>query len=515
MLFSEFEIEDGTLDAIVAMGYEEPTPIQEQAISPLLQGRDVVGQARTGTGKTAAFGIPLVNRYRAEHEGVLGLVLVPTRELAIQVAEVLTEIAKASKLSIVTVYGGAGFGKQNSDLGRRGAKIVVATPGRLLDHLDRGTLHLDKVGFWVLDEADRMLDMGFVRDMRKVRSLLNTRSLQTALFSATIPDDVRKLIKEFTVDAVNIRVEDGETTIPKAEQFVAKVEKTEKQKVLLHLLHTEQPERAVVFTRTKHLAKRLSKKLDGHGWSSVALQGNMTQGQRERAMDQYRGGKARILVATDVAARGLDVPGITHVVNFDLPDPEQYVHRIGRTARNGAEGRAFTFVQSDEHKDLRIIEKFAGRRLDMAALDAPEESPRGPDQPVQMPDMKAANNSGWSPRAGGQTARRNQGRSGGHGGGQGRQGGNSEQSEGGHTRQRNGGGGGGGQGGRGRGPRQGSGQGGSHGGGGKPGGHGGGGQRSSQGGPRSGGRSHGGGGGGARSSGGAGRGGGRSGQGRY
>ncbi len=419
MLFSEFEIEDGTLDAIVAMGYEEPTPIQEQAISPLLSGRDVVGQARTGTGKTAAFGIPLVNRYRGEHDGVLGLVLVPTRELAIQVAEVLTEIAKASKLNIVTVYGGAGFGKQNSDLGRRGAKIVVATPGRLLDHLDRGTLHLEKVGFWVLDEADRMLDMGFVRDMRKVRSMLNTRDLQTALFSATIPDDVRKLIKEFTVDAVNIRVEDGEATIPKAEQFVSKVEKTEKQKVLLHLLHEEQPARAVVFTRTKHLAKRLSKKLDSHGWSSVALQGNMSQGQRERAMEDYRGGKARVLVATDVAARGLDVPGITHVVNFDLPDPEQYVHRVGRTARNGADGKAYTFVQSDEHKDLRIIEKFAGRRLDDIQFNAPEESPRGPDKAAQVPDMKVANTSGWSPRSGGQGQRRNQGRSsgGGHGGG--------------------------------------------------------------------------------------------------
>lgn len=384
MLFSEFDIEDGTLDAIVAMGYEEPTPIQEQAIGPLLSGRDMVGQARTGTGKTAAFGIPLVNRYRAERDGVLGLVLVPTRELAIQVAEVLTEIAKASNLSIVTIYGGAGFGKQNDDLGRRGAKIVVATPGRLLDHLDRGTLTLDRVGFWVLDEADRMLDMGFVRDMRKVRSMLNTRELQTALFSATIPDDVRKLIKEFTVDAVNIRVEDGETTIPDAEQYMSKVEKQDKQKVLLHLLAEERPERAVVFTRTKHLAKRLSKKLDSHGWSSVALQGNMTQGQRERAMEAYRGGKARVLVATDVAARGLDVPGITHVVNFDLPDPEQYVHRVGRTARNGASGKAYTFVQSDEHKDLKVIERFAGRQLERLPLPSPEESPRGPDAPAQV-----------------------------------------------------------------------------------------------------------------------------------
>ncbi len=385
MLFSEFDIEDGTLDAIVAMGYEEPTPIQQQAIAPLLSGRDVVGQARTGTGKTAAFGIPLVDRFRAERDGVLGLVLVPTRELAIQVAEVLTDIAKASRLSIVTVYGGAGFGKQNEALGKRGAKIVVATPGRLLDHLDRGTLTLDEVSFWVLDEADRMLDMGFVRDMRKVRSMLDTDRIQTALFSATIPDAVRKLMNEFTRDAVRIKVDDGETTIPKAQQFMSKVEKQDKQKTLLHLLAEEEPERAVVFTRTKHLAKRLSKKLDGHGWSSVALQGNMTQGQRERAMDAYRSGKARVLVATDVAARGLDVPGITHVVNFDLPDPEQYVHRVGRTARNGADGKAFTFVQSDEHKDFRLVEKFAGRQLDRLPLPCPEESPRGPDAPVQIP----------------------------------------------------------------------------------------------------------------------------------
>lgn len=421
MRFTEMDLQDGTLDAIVAMGYEEPTPIQAQAIAPLLAGRDVVGQARTGTGKTAAFGIPMVDRLRDERQGVPALVLVPTRELAIQVAEVLTELTKGSDLDVVPIYGGAGFGAQNDGLGRRGAKIVVATPGRLLDHTERGTLDLSQTRYWVLDEADRMLDMGFVRDMRRVSKML-PRERQTALFSATIPDAVRKIVDEFTKDPVRIRVEEGETTVPDAQQFMSKVEKNDKQKVLLHLLHTERPERAIVFTRTKHLAKRLAKKLDGEGWSSVALQGNMTQGQRERAMAAYRDGKARILVATDVAARGLDVPGITHVVNFDLPDPEQYVHRVGRTARNGASGKAFTFVQSDEHSDLKVIERSAGRQLERLPLHAPEQSPRGPDAPAQVAKPPQPNTNPDARRRrgprreGGQNHAPRQTQGGGHGG---------------------------------------------------------------------------------------------------
>lgn len=398
MTFETFHLQGGTLDAIVAMGYEVPTPIQAQAIPHMLQGKDVVGQARTGTGKTAAFGIPMVDALRDRRDGVVGLILLPTRELAIQVTEVMTDLAKASNLSIVPVYGGAGFGKQLAQLGRRGAKIVVACPGRLLDLVERQALSLADVRFWILDEADRMLDMGFVRDMRKIERMVpNDR--QTALFSATFPPEVQKLVKEFTREAYHISVDDGEATVPQAEQYHAAVEKHEKTSALLHLLADKQPDRAVVFTRTKHLAKRLAKKLASKGWSAVALQGNMTQGQRERAMVSFRDGSARLLVATDVAARGLDVHGVTHVVNFDIPDADSYVHRVGRTARNGAGGHAYTFVERAEQRDFRDIERYIGKSVEKVTLETSEDVPDGPD-PKVMPQTPGTN-----PRPAGNTNR--------------------------------------------------------------------------------------------------------------
>ncbi len=387
MNFESFQLQDGTLDAIVAMGYEEPTPIQAQAIPPMLQKRDVVGMARTGTGKTAAFGIPIVDRFRDAHDGNVALVLLPTRELAIQVAEVMEDLAKASRLSIVPIYGGAGFGKQLSALDKRGPKVLVACPGRLIDLVDRGAVDLSETTMWILDEADRMLDMGFVRDMRRIEQML-PKQRHTALFSATFPQEVQKLVREFTHDAERISVHDGEATVPQAEQFYSKLEKAEKTSALLHLLADEQPARGVVFTRTKHLAKRLAKKLVSKGWSAVALQGNMTQGQRERAMAAFRDGSARLLVATDVAARGLDVHGVTHVVNFDLPDEDSYVHRVGRTARNGADGRAFTFVQSDEVKDWKAIVRHIGRDVQGIPINIDEDTPDGPD-PKEAPAQPA------------------------------------------------------------------------------------------------------------------------------
>ena len=387
MTFDNFNLQGGTLDAIVAMGYEEPTPIQAQAIGPMLDGRDVVGQARTGTGKTGAFGIPMVDRLRDIRDGIPGLVLLPTRELAIQVAEVLTDLSKASGLRIVPIYGGVGFGKQLEAMERRGPKILVACPGRLLDLVDRGVVDLSGVKVWILDEADRMLDMGFVRDMRKIERLV-PRDRQTALYSATFPKEVQTLVREFTKDPIRISVHDGEATVPLAEQFHARVDKPHKTGALLHLLHDERPERAVVFTRTKHLAKRLAKKLVTKGWGAVALQGNMTQGQRERAMAAFRDGSARILVATDVAARGLDVHGVTHVVNFDLPDQDAYVHRVGRTARNGAEGRAVTFVQPDEMKDWSAIVRHVGAQVPPMDVVLDENAPDGPD-PKETPGQPA------------------------------------------------------------------------------------------------------------------------------
>ncbi|MEK6985448.1 MAG: DEAD/DEAH box helicase [Candidatus Thermoplasmatota archaeon] len=379
--FNQMPLQAGTLDAIVAMGYETPTPIQAAAIGPFLAGRDVLAQARTGTGKTASFGIPIVDRLRSGSlPGIVGLVLVPTRELAIQVAEECREIAKASRLRVVEIYGGVGYGKQTHDLRAGGTVLLVATPGRLIDYLGQGMFKLDQVQILVLDEADRMLDMGFVHDVERILRHLPAKR-QTGFYSATVPQPIQKLADKMLQNPVKVKVESGPQTTTLTEQRMLKVEKVDKNRALLVLLHQEQPERGIVFCRTKHLTKRLAEQLQTKGWTSVPLQGNMSQGQRERAMDAFRKGDARLLVATDVAARGIDVPELTHVINFDLPDePEAYVHRIGRTGRMGRTGKAFTFVQSDEAHDWRTIERIAGLQIprhDIGPL--PTEGPVGPD----------------------------------------------------------------------------------------------------------------------------------------
>ncbi len=360
--FSELKLSQGTLEAIAAMGYETPSPIQALSIPHFLAGRDLLAQARTGTGKTTAFGIPLIEATRVmpPASGASALVLVPTRELAIQVAEELGEIAKGSRVRVVAIYGGVGMGRQVEELRKPGTMVLVATPGRLLDHLRGGSARIEKTKLLVLDEADRMLDMGFLPDVERILKAVSPVR-QTALFSATVPDPIRRLSQKFLRDPVPIRVETGEVSVPKAEQFKVYVEKANKSRALLALLKKETPDQVMVFTRTKHLAKRLAPALDRAGVPAVALQGNMSQSQRERAMQAFRDGTAKILVATDIAGRGIDVPETSHVVNFDLPDePEAYVHRIGRTARMGRAGRAFTFVQSDEHHDLRTIERLTG-----------------------------------------------------------------------------------------------------------------------------------------------------------
>ncbi|MCA1811008.1 MAG: DEAD/DEAH box helicase, partial [Halobacteriales archaeon] len=278
-----------------------------------------------------------------------------------------------SGLRVIPVYGGAGMGKQLDMLRQGGTHIVVATPGRLLDHLQQGSVRLDKVQTLILDEADRMLDMGFLPDMQRVlRAVPKVR--QTALFSATVPEPIRKLTGQFLSDPVTVKVEAGPTATPLCDQFKVFLEKPAKLRSLLALLAKEKPERTIVFTRTKHLAKRLAPQLGRAGYKAVALQGNMSQGQRERAMQAFRDGDMDLLVATDVASRGIDVPEVSHVVNFDLPDePEAYVHRIGRTGRMGRTGRAFTFVQSDEHRDLKLIERISG--IPMAEYDVGELPP--------------------------------------------------------------------------------------------------------------------------------------------
>jgi superfamily II DNA/RNA helicase len=360
--FTELKLSPGTLDAIAAMGYETPSPIQAASIPHFLAGKDLLAQARTGTGKTAAFGIPLIEHARTlpERSGIVALVLVPTRELAMQVSAELTEIAKGTRIRVFYVFGGVGFGNQTRDLQNAGTAILVATPGRLLDHLKQGNARLDKVKTLILDEADRMLDMGFLPDVERIlRSVPAQR--QTGLFSATVPDPIRRLSQRFLKDPVSVRVETGEVSAPLAEQFKVNAEKSQKTRALLALLAKEKPDQVMVFTRTKHLAKRLAPTLERSGHKAVALQGNMSQGQRERAMAAFRSGEVKILVATDIAGRGIDVPETSHVVNYDLPDePEAYVHRIGRTARMGRPGRAFTFVQSDQGHDLKVIERLTG-----------------------------------------------------------------------------------------------------------------------------------------------------------
>ncbi|HEV8359611.1 MAG TPA: DEAD/DEAH box helicase [Candidatus Thermoplasmatota archaeon] len=385
--FDQLPLSPSTLNAVAALGYETPTPVQAQAIAPMLQGQDLIAQARTGTGKTAAFGIPLVEAHLKARQarGVVALVLVPTRELAIQVAESITDLSKGSGLRVVTVYGGVGFNPQVEALRQPGAIALVATPGRLLDHLQQRTVRLDGVRTLILDEADRMLDMGFLPDVERVLRAL-PRERQTALFSATVPEPIKQLAKRFMrPDAAHVRVEAGPAATPLAEQFRIDVQKADKPRALAALLDREGPERAIVFTRTKHLARRLAQQLAKQGWEAVALQGNMSQSQRERAMGAFREGRAKVLVATDIASRGIDVVEISHVVNYDIPhEPDAYVHRIGRTARMGRTGRAFTFVQPDQAGELRDVERAAGARLqpfDVGPL--PDHVPDGPAKPPQ------------------------------------------------------------------------------------------------------------------------------------
>ncbi len=413
--FTAMKLSPGTLDAVAAMGYESPSPIQAQGIPVFLEGRDLLAQARTGTGKTAAFGIPIVEALRHGHDaGVLGLILVPTRELAAQVAAELAQIAKGSRLRIITVFGGVGFGKQTEELRRGGASILVATPGRLLDLAGQGIARLDRIRHLILDEADRMLDMGFLPDMERVLRLVPQKR-QTGLFSATVPEPIRRLTARFLKDPVSIRIEQGPTATPAAEQFKSHVEKSLKVRALLKVLQDEKPEQVMVFTRTKHVAKRLARNLEAWGFPAVALQGNMSQNARERSMEAFRKGTAKILVATDIASRGIDVVQVSHVINFDLPDePEAYVHRIGRTGRMGRTGRAFTFVQSDEQRDMRTIEQLAGTRIQLLSLG---ELP--PEPAVVKPTAQAPSSPGHGRRHGpGHHAKKQAdgegGRSGGH-----------------------------------------------------------------------------------------------------
>jgi ATP-dependent RNA helicase DeaD len=357
--FAELGLSESTLQALRDVGYESPSPIQEQAIPALLEGRDVIGQAQTGTGKTAAFGLPIMEYVDPSEQTVQALVLTPTRELCIQVTQALRAYGARKGVDVVAVFGGAPIRTQQAQL-RAGGHVVVGTVGRVLDLISRHSLMLTDTRFVVLDEADEMLDLGFLEDVEKILALTPS-SRQTALFSATMPPPIRKLADRYMYDPQIIQVEAATLTIDTVAQFQLPVDARHKPEMLVEVLSAERPDQAIVFVRTKIRADQLFRTLRDRGMNVRALHGDMSQGSRDGVMLAFKGGRVPILVATDVAARGLDISTVTHVINYDVPtSPDTYVHRIGRTGRVGRSGRAITFVESRQKRELEAIERHIG-----------------------------------------------------------------------------------------------------------------------------------------------------------
>jgi ATP-dependent RNA helicase DeaD len=365
--FRELGLSENVLKALDDMGFEEPSPIQEQTIPMLLAGHDVIGQAQTGTGKTAAFGVPIVERWDPKVRAVQALVLTPTRELAIQVAEEVSKVGKHARLKTIAIYGGQSIDRQIRSL-RFGVDVVIGTPGRIMDHMRRGTLNLNSVGMVVLDEADEMLDMGFVDDIEFILKETPT-TRQTLLFSATMPDEIKRLAKRYMKDPQHIAVSPQQLTVPQIEQLFYEVRPAFKTEALCRVLDMENVERAICFCRTKKMVDELVEGLQARGYLAEGIHGDMNQAQRNRVMSRFKEGNVELLVATDVAARGLDIQDVTHVFNFDIPqDPESYVHRIGRTGRAGRTGIAVTFISAREFSQLRVIERVMKTRIQRKPL---------------------------------------------------------------------------------------------------------------------------------------------------
>jgi ATP-dependent RNA helicase DeaD len=367
--FAELELRDELVQALASLGYEEPTPIQREAIPPLLAGEDLLGQAATGTGKTAAFALPILQRLEDGERGRApsALVLVPTRELAMQVSQAIHRYGRDLGARVLPIYGGQPIGRQLKAL-QRGVDVVVATPGRAVDHLSRGTLVLDELAIVVLDEADEMLDMGFQEDLEGI--LAETpEHRQTMLFSATMPARIDKLARQHLDEPVRVTLAREEAVTggaPNIRQVAFVVARAHKPAALGRVLDVEAPEAALVFCRTRHEVDQLTETMNGRGYRAEALHGGMSQEQRDRVMHRLRGGTADLLVATDVAARGLDIEHLTHVINYDVPSaPESYVHRIGRVGRAGREGVAITLVEPREHRTLRSIERHTGQKMEL------------------------------------------------------------------------------------------------------------------------------------------------------
>ncbi|SES78785.1 DEAD/DEAH box helicase [Oceanicella actignis] len=409
--FAELGLAEPLLRALAARGHEEATPIQAQAIPALLEGRDMLGIAQTGTGKTGAFALPILHRLSGARGGSRreprALILAPTRELAIQIGEEMQAYGKFAGLRHTVIFGGVKHGPQFRALSR-GVDVVIATPGRLLDHLDQGSLSLRAVEVLVLDEADRMLDMGFVRDVRRILKALPAQR-QSLLFSATMPREVAGLSAEILHDPIRVEIAPQSTTVERIAQSVRHVNPgMNKRQLLEETLADPEMTRVILFTRTKHRANKVAEDLARAGIEADAIHGGKSQNARQRALARFKSGRARVLVATDIAARGIDVDAVSHVVNYELPnEPESYVHRIGRTARAGAAGSAISFCDPSERGYLRDIERVIQMRLDVIG-DGPEgrdekPAPRGGlgrGRPAQGPRGGAPKKAGGRPAAG-------------------------------------------------------------------------------------------------------------------
>ncbi|HEY5339053.1 MAG TPA: DEAD/DEAH box helicase [Rhizomicrobium sp.] len=377
--FNDLGIAEPLQRALNAEGYTHPTPIQQQAIPVLLEGRDLLGLAQTGTGKTAAFALPLLQRLSTGHEkrrpkSMRGLILAPTRELVIQISESLRTYGRHLHLRNTTIVGGVSQGPQVKAMAG-GVDILVATPGRLLDLVKQGMVRLDAVESLILDEADRMLDMGFIRDIRKIVAGV-PHNRHSMLFSATMPAEVEHLAQSLLSNPVRIDIVPPKRTAEKIEQSVYYVPTADKRTLLSELLRDPAMDRVLVFTRTKHAANRVAEQLEKTGVAAEAIHGNKSQNARQRALEQFRSGQARVLVATDIAARGIDIDNVSHVINFELPnEPESYIHRIGRTARAGTSGIAISFCDASENAFLRQIEKLTKTPIVVAAGKAAPDAP--------------------------------------------------------------------------------------------------------------------------------------------
>ena len=375
--------------ALRDVGYTEPTPIQSKAIPQLLQGRDLLGIAQTGTGKTAAFALPLLQRLDEENSPAKprrprALILAPTRELALQIHDELERYGKHMRLSHTFIFGGVGANPQIRAL-KQGLDVVVATPGRLLDLAGQRHIDLSEVEVLVLDEADRLLDMGFIRDVKRIIAQ-TPKTRQSLLFSATMPPAVAALAREILKDPIRVDVSPKQVTVKEIDQRVVMVGTGDKQRMLEHLLRDDEVSRAIVFTRTKHGANKVAKKLGNAGIGAEAIHGNKSQGARQRALSNFKNGDSWVLVATDIAARGIDIDAVSHVINYELPhEPESYVHRIGRTGRAGATGAAWSLVDPSERNRLRAVERLIKFRPEEVEVDLPPREPLDrPDEPKRV-----------------------------------------------------------------------------------------------------------------------------------